>query len=160
MTAKKVKLIHSVKKNQVLNKNVKPVKSLMWKKDFICFKWSIPGPSFLCFSTVYRKFVHYKIMLMTGFELRTSAIGSNPSTDYLSHNPCSRWIMYLGPFPVSLRLILRLSYLQLTLIKILDKITLFSGFETGSSGIGSDHSANWATTMCMSKEILQTRLQC
>ena len=33
------------------------------------------------FSTVNRKFVHYKILPMTGFELRTSGIGSDRSAN-------------------------------------------------------------------------------
>ena len=45
-------------------------------------KWAIAGfILFICvFSTVNSTHVHYKILLMTGFELGTSDIGSDRST--------------------------------------------------------------------------------
>ena len=43
-----------------------------------------PRPLFIfifVFSTINSKYVHYKILLMTGFELQTSGIGSDHSAN-------------------------------------------------------------------------------
>ena len=48
------------------------------------FKWVIPGLFIFVFSTLYSKYVHYKIPLMTGFEPRTSGIRSNRSVNWVT----------------------------------------------------------------------------
>ena len=47
-------------------------------------KWAIPGlffSLFLSFSTLNSKYVRYKTLPKTGFELRTLGIGKDPSTN-------------------------------------------------------------------------------
>ena len=46
------------------------------------FNWAITDLFFIfAFSTVNSNYVHYKILPMTGFELRTSSIGSDRSAN-------------------------------------------------------------------------------
>ena len=49
------------------------------KNIVVVFKWANPGLFFLIFvfSTVYSKYVQYKILPMAGFEMRISGLGSN-----------------------------------------------------------------------------------
>ena len=103
--------------------------------DFIVvYKWDIPSLFFLftfVFSTVDGKYVHCKMLLMSGFEPWTSGIGINHSANWAA---TAALILFTFVFST-----VNGKYVHC-------KMLLMSGFEPWTSGIGSDRSANWATT--------------
>ena len=54
----------------------------------------------LCVSTVNRKYVYYKILLITGFDLRTTGIGSDCSSDWATTTAFADKFLMVHPQPL------------------------------------------------------------
>ena len=135
----------------------------LWPLQSFCLNGPFPESFFLLFffSTVNSGFVHYKILLVSpDFHwqkiLATEVILMQPLRKTIDSETCEKHLSVTCEKHLSVKLAKIFENLSVKngrenvlSVKVGCTILLMTGFEALTSGIGSNHSANWATTTAM-----------